>query len=318
MDYEIECEDRLCLRYYSFRNEVFAMYNSQLEMFIKVADAGSFNKAAKESYITPTAVIKQMNALEKSLGVPLFVRNHQGLKLTPAGISMYKDAKYVIQYCKDSIVRAKKAQQVNGECIRVGSSVTTPAQLLIEQFSKVQDLDSNIQFEMVPFENTPENAREILANLGQNVDIVGGIFDDSMLKLRKCSGFELKRIPLCVAVSRHHPLADKESLKIQDLYGQDLLLMHQGWSQNMDQLRKDILQNHSKIHIIDFDFYNMDIFNQCENSNAVLMAVPIWANAHPLLKMMPVDWDYQISYGILHALNPSKHVLHFLDIIKQL
>lgn len=34
------------------------MYNPQLDTSIKVADAGSFNKAAEEMYITPTAVIK--------------------------------------------------------------------------------------------------------------------------------------------------------------------------------------------------------------------------------------------------------------------
>ena len=45
------------------------MYNPQLETFIRVADAGSFNKAAEESFITPTAVIKQINLLEDSLGV---------------------------------------------------------------------------------------------------------------------------------------------------------------------------------------------------------------------------------------------------------
>ena len=33
------------------------MYNPQLETFLRVADAGSFNKAAEESYITPTAVM---------------------------------------------------------------------------------------------------------------------------------------------------------------------------------------------------------------------------------------------------------------------
>lgn len=43
------------------------MYNHQLETFIRVADAGSFNKAAEESYITPTAIIKQINLLEDSL-----------------------------------------------------------------------------------------------------------------------------------------------------------------------------------------------------------------------------------------------------------
>lgn len=37
------------------------MYNPQLDTFIKVADAGSFNKAAEDSFITPAAVIKQIN-----------------------------------------------------------------------------------------------------------------------------------------------------------------------------------------------------------------------------------------------------------------
>ena len=83
------------------------MYNPQLETFLRVADAGSFNKAAEESYITPTAVIKQINLLEESLGVKLFDRSHRGLTLTKGGRSMYQDAKYIIQYCRDSVTRAK-------------------------------------------------------------------------------------------------------------------------------------------------------------------------------------------------------------------
>ena len=44
------------------------MYNSQLTTFVQVADSGSFNKAAEALYISSTAVIKQINALEKHLG----------------------------------------------------------------------------------------------------------------------------------------------------------------------------------------------------------------------------------------------------------
>lgn len=65
------------------------MYNPQLETFIWVADAGSFNKAAEDAYITPTAIIKQINSLEKKIGVKLFVRTYRGLTLTPAGKSLY-------------------------------------------------------------------------------------------------------------------------------------------------------------------------------------------------------------------------------------
>ena len=66
------------------------MYNPQIETFIKVADAGSFNKAAEELYITPTAVIKQINLLENSLDLVLFERTHRVLILTNAGKSLYQ------------------------------------------------------------------------------------------------------------------------------------------------------------------------------------------------------------------------------------
>lgn len=289
------------------------MYNPQLETFLRVADAGSFNKAAEEAYITPTAVIKQINLLEDSLDVKLFERTHRGLILTKAGKSLYRDAKYIIQYCRDSVARARNAMRENANVIRIGSSPMTPAQLLMHLWPKIQARCPAIKFEIVPFENTPENAREILANLGTKIDVVGGIFDETMLDLRSCAGLELTREPFCCAVSIYHPLAAKDRLKIQDLYGENLLLMHRGWSRYVDELRDDIWQNHNRIHIIDFDFYDTNIFNRCENSSDVLLAIPGWANVHPLLKVIPVEWGYAIPYGLLHSPKPTETVQLFLS-----
>lgn len=292
------------------------MYNPQLETFLKVADAGSFNKAAEQSYITPTAVIKQINLLEADLGVRLFERTHRGLKLTRAGISLYNDAKYIIQYCKDSVIRAKNAMQADTDMIRIGTSPMTPAQILVELWPKIHALCPEIKFKLIPFENTPENAREILKNLGQNIDVVAGIFDDTMLQVRQCAGFEISRQPLCCAVSIHHRLADKNRLQVQDLYGENLMLMHRDWSLYVDRLRDDLWQNHEQIHIVDFDFYNVDVFNRCENSNDVLIAVKAWENVHPLLKVIPVDWEHSIPYGLLHSKNPSETVGRFLSAVR--
>lgn len=288
------------------------MYNPQLETFIRVADAGSFNKAAERSYITPTAVIKQINLLEASLGIKLFERTHRGLIMTKAGLSLYQDAKYIIQYCKDSVTRAKNAMQEDTNIIRIGSSPMTPAQLLMPLWTKIQERLPDLKFQIIPFENTPENAREILANLGKNIDVIGGIFDETMLELRQCDGLELSREPFCCAVSIHHRLATKNRLTMQDLYGKNLLMMKREWSRYVDQLRDDIWQNHNQIHIVDFEFYNMDIFNRCENGNYVLLAIPGWANVHPLLKVIPVDWEYSIPYGLLHSPEPSETVKRFL------
>lgn len=289
-----------------------AMYNPQLETFLHVADAGSFNKAAEEAFITPTAVIKQINLLEEGLGVKLFERTHRGLSLTKAGKSLYQDAKYIIQYCKESVVRAKNAMQDDINVIRIGTSPMTPAQLLMQLWPKIQVYCPDIKFQIIPFENTPENAREILANLGRNIDVIGGIFDETMLELRSCAGLELSREPFCCAVSIHHRLAERNSLTLEDLYGENLLLPCRNWSHYVDQLREDIWKNHSPIHIIDFEFYNMNVFNRCENSNEVLLAIPGWANVHPLLKVIPVEWEHSIPYGLLHAPEPSEIVKRFL------
>lgn len=292
------------------------MYNPQLETFLRVADAGSFNKAAEQAYITPTAVIKQINLLESNLDVKLFERTHRGLKLTKAGSSLYNDAKYIIQYCKDSVVRAQNAMQEDNNIIRIGTSPMTPAGILVELWPKIHALCPEIKFQLIPFENTPENAREILRNLGQNIDVVAGIFDDTMLNLRACAGFEISRQPICCAVSIHHRLADKNKLAVEDLYGENLMLMRRGWSNYVDQLRDDIWQNHSQIQIVDFDFYSVDVFNRCENSNDILMAVQAWENVHPLLKVIPVEWSHTIPYGLLHSPEPSKTVKKFLLVIQ--
>ncbi len=55
-----------------------------------------------------------------------------------------------------------------------------------------------MKFQLIPFDNTLENAREILGNLGQNIDVVAGIFDDTMLDLRHCAGVQLRRSPSAV------------------------------------------------------------------------------------------------------------------------
>ena len=292
------------------------MYNPQLETFLRVADAGSFSRAAEEAYITPTAVIKQINLLEESLGVKLFDRTHRGLTLTKAGRSLYQDAKYIIQYCRDSVARAKNAMLEDTNVIRVGSSPMTPAQILMQLWSKVNETCPDIKFQIVPFENTPENAREILGNLGKRIDIVGGIFDETMLALRNCAGLELARAPFGCAVSIHHRLASRDKLQLSDLYGENLMLMHRGWSHYVDQLRDDLWQHHPQIYTVDFDFYSMDVFNRCESTNDVLLAISGWASVHPLLKVIPVEWDYSIPYGILHSPEPSPIVQRFLDVAK--
>lgn len=105
-----------------------------------------------------------------------------------------------------------------------------------------------------------KNAREILANLGQNIDVVCDIFDGIMLDMHRRFGFELSRESLYCAVSIHYKLAVKERLHIQNLYDKKELRPLCRY-----MMRYNLWKSHGRIHIIDFAFYNMEIFNCFEN-----------------------------------------------------
>ncbi len=56
-----------------------------MRLFLRVAEAGSFSKAAQQSGIAQSTVSKQIAALERRLGAQLVRRTSRGLALTAAG-----------------------------------------------------------------------------------------------------------------------------------------------------------------------------------------------------------------------------------------
>lgn len=286
--------------------------NINFNSFVRVAEAGSFNRAAEELHLTSTALIKQINLLESDLELRLFDRTHRGLTLTKAGASLLRDAKYIMDYCEEAIQRAQAAMREENQVIRIGTSPIMPAQMMMDLWPKVHERCVDLSLRLVPFENTPDNAREILKNLGQNIDVVTGFVDELLMEQRGCAGLEIMREPLCCAVSIYHPLASKERLTAEDLYGQNLLMIHPGWCRHMDDLRDDLTKNHPRVRIVNFDLYDVGIFNRCEQSRDVLVAIRSWSIVHPLMKVIPVDWEHEIPVGIMHAPEPSEAVKRFL------
>ena len=103
---------------------------------------------------------------------------------------------------------------------------------------------------------------------------------------------------------------------MQDLHGENFLLIRRGWNSSIDQMRDELMQEHPQINIVDFDFFSINVFNQCENSEDIMMTIDNWEHIHPLLKTLPVDWDYTIPFGLLHSPEPSSTVGRFLDAVK--
>ena len=290
------------------------MYNHQLDTFIVVADVGSFNKAAEKLYISANAVMKQINLLERNIGFPLFERTHTGLKLTASGKSFYKDAKYIIQYSKEAITRASQIKDEH--TIRLGVSFTTPVDYIMNLWYQMND--QFLKLELVSFEKTPENAKEIMKNFGQKMDIVAGIYSHNLLKERNCLALKLYESPLSLAIPRTHHLAAKKIVNIEDLKDEKILILKSGYLEDIDHLRIDLLSKNSSIILEEIPFFNIKAFNQCVNENKLMIVIPEWKNIHPMLKIIPVKWNYTIPFGIMYSKQPSNDVQYFLNKIKEL
>lgn len=263
------------------------MYNPQLETFLSVAKYGSFSKAAEALYVTPTAVMKQINVIEERLGIILFERTNHGLQITEAGKSFLQDAKYIMDYSERAIEKARDIyDKEKNRAVRIGTSIMTPAKFLLDIWTELQKQTTAMQIELIPFENTPENAREILKNLGEYIDVVAGIYDDGFLVERQCQAAHLSYKNLCLAVPLSHSLGCKQKIELADLKNTQIMFISKGW-RVMDEIRKDLILK--GIDLIDFDFFNINAFNKAVKNNVPIMAIDGWENIHPLLKIVPVE-----------------------------
>ena len=64
-------------------------------------------------------------------------------------------------------------------------------------------------------------------------------------------------------------------------------------------------------------FYDLETFNTCEATGSLLLTLDTWADIHPSLITLPVDWDFTVPYGLLYAPRLSDETAAFLRIIKQ-
>lgn len=288
------------------------MYNPLLNTFIAVADYGSFTKAAEFLYISPTAVMKQMNSLERHLDLKLIERTPGGIHLTEAGVVIYHDAKFLIDYSKKTISGAKAALHTKDTTFYVGTSLLNPAKPFMDLWYRINQDFPEYKLHLVPFEDNHDGILSEIEKLGEKFDFLIGVCD-SKEWLSRCSFLPLGQYKKMIAVSRDHRLAGKSSLNPEDLYGETLMMVRRGDSGTNDFIRNDLEKNHPRIQIEDTPpFYDLSVFNRCAETGNVLLTIECWQEVHPGLITIPMNWDYHIPYGLLYSLDAPEDVLKFV------
>lgn len=297
-------------------NEV-AVYSRELTTFIAAAEQGSFLKASRTLYTTPASVMNQINKLESEVGVALLERTNQGVRLTPAGRSIYTDAKNIIRLSEQAMARARRIAGDARQTVRVGTSILRPCRTLVDLWSEIDDGEIAFSVQIVPFDDSPNSMELMLDSLGRDIDCFVGPCDSLTWKQRY-NMLLLEPVNCCIAVPKNHRLAEKCALTWNDLSGETLILVRRGESLVLNGMRDDIERNHPDIALIDAPhFYDVGIFNECEQRGCLMETLDIWKGVPPAMKTLPVAWNYHMPYGIVYAKRPSDAMRQFIEKIQK-
>ncbi|MBS4197900.1 LysR family transcriptional regulator [Lederbergia citri] len=291
------------------------MYNHQLDTFIRIADAGSFGKAAESLYVSAPAIIQQINLLEERCGFKLFRRSNHGVKLTPAGKSLYKDAQAIIKLSENALDKARHLAKSAESTIRIGTSLLFKCRLLPDICSKISELHPELKFE-IPSLSEQLTRDNDFSDIGVKFDILEGINCTISWK-GLCNFLELMRTPICCAVAKEHPLAHRDILKMDDLNGECLVMPIQNVSKELDGFRREIKRNFPATRIIDSPYFGLDTFTFCEMNPYILITQPVYSDIHTNLVTIPLNTEYTLPYGLIYANEPTMATSKFIDLVKR-
>lgn len=193
---------------------------NQLEYFVSAADNLNFTKAARECYISQTAMTQQMQALEKTLGVKLFIRDKHHIELTPAGLVYLKEARAILKRSDEAMRLARMASKgMDGE-MTVGFISGFGQSDCYELIRGFHEAFPNIKLKLL--RNTMSGLMELLQR--GECDVVFTV-QPHQKNYESFNRRYIRSYPVFVAMSRNNILADKNEIECRELIEQSFIIM---------------------------------------------------------------------------------------------
>ena len=152
----------------------------EMEMFVRVVEAGSFSAAARDLNMGQPAVSKTIASLEDRLGVRLLTRSTRKLSPTEAGTAFYERAVRAIGEADEAEAAAQGAGAGLEGRLRVSAPVTFSRLHLVPKLGSFLDAHPKVQLDLL----MDDRAVDLVA---ENIDVAlrMGVLTDSALKARK-------------------------------------------------------------------------------------------------------------------------------------
>lgn len=212
--------------------------------FLKVVEVGSFTKAAELLGYTQPALSQMIASLERELSIRLLYRSRYGVRLTPEGERLFPSIQSsVLQY--EALRRtAEGIRGLDSGIVRIGTISSVSCHWLPGIIRAFWQEHPNIQLVLHQGDYTsiPEWVRTGEVDFGfVNPDAVKGM-ETTIIKADR----------FCAVLPKSHSLAARESLTLEDIASEPLLLLEEGaYSEPLEAFRAHGITPDIKLRVHD-------------------------------------------------------------------
>lgn len=206
----------------------------QIKYFVTAARLLNFTKAAEILYMSQSVLSRQISAIESELNMQLFIRGNRYVRLTPAGIVLYKEFSDVYDRYLKGVENAQNTNKGIAGVMHIGildgTYVSDFMPELLSSFKrKYPALEITLQYQSFAelIQGILDKSLDLIFSLQFNVDPYADIIYNV-----------LEKTPDNLVLHKSHALFEKEELSLRDFEGQDLILIS---PDNLSLTRTDVL-----------------------------------------------------------------------------
>jgi DNA-binding transcriptional LysR family regulator len=195
--------------------------------FIVAAERLNFTSAAKECYITQTAMSLHIKKMEDELGFKLFNRNKHATELTRAGRDFYSRAKELVAEYDAAVRHAASVGSGNTGVVGVLVPGCIEGFVIMDRLLAFRKLYPNVEVSLYV-----ESPNRLISRLKMgDADICVGTPDDMELD-QDIVVEKLREDPIVVVCSIHHPLARQKKITPEMFRGEPIIVCGSQYSPN--------------------------------------------------------------------------------------
>ena len=201
-----------------------------LRYFLEVAREGSVTHAAERLHISQPTLSKQLKDLEAELGKKLFVRSSFSVRLTDEGMLLRKRAEDILDMVDKTAEEFKALGQITGGDIHIGCAESEGIKHLARRIKAVQSQVPGIRIHL--YSGDTDDLAERLDRGLLDFAVIAQAVDLSKYNYLEFPGADTWG----VVMRKDAPLAQKESVRINDLLELPLIVSRQGIREDIPKL----------------------------------------------------------------------------------